>query len=53
MSGSSVSGRDNTGSITPDGVLDPVTIASCGIRPDSRAEQVSVEGFLKLAAALV
>ncbi len=34
------------------GVLDPVTIASCGIRPDARAEQVSVDGFLKLANAL-
>jgi 16S rRNA (adenine1518-N6/adenine1519-N6)-dimethyltransferase len=34
------------------GVLDPVGIASCGIRPDLRAEQVSVDGFLKLASAL-
>ena len=34
------------------GVLDPVGIASCGIRPDLRAEQVSVDGFLKLAGAL-
>jgi 16S rRNA (adenine1518-N6/adenine1519-N6)-dimethyltransferase len=34
------------------GVLDPVGIASCGVRPDYRAEQVSVEGFLKLASAL-
>jgi 16S rRNA (adenine1518-N6/adenine1519-N6)-dimethyltransferase len=34
------------------GVLDPVGIASCGVRPDHRAEQVSVEGFLKLASAL-
>lgn len=35
------------------GVLDAVTIASCGVRPDARAEQVPVTGFLKLAAALV
>ncbi len=34
------------------GVLDPVTIASCGIRPELRAEQVDIAGFLKLASAL-
>ncbi len=44
--------RRKTLSNSLDGVLDPLTIASCGIRPDSRAEQVSVEGFLKMAAAL-
>lgn len=33
------------------GVLDAVTIASCGVRPDTRAEQVSVAGFLDLARA--
>lgn len=33
------------------GVLDAVTIASCGVRPDTRAEQVSVSGFLDLARA--
>ena len=34
------------------GVLDAVTIASCGVRPEARAEQVDVAGFLKLASAL-
>ncbi len=34
------------------GVLDAVTIASCGLRPDARAEQVDVAGFLALARAL-
>lgn len=33
------------------GVLDAVTIASCGVRPDTRAEQVPVTGFLDLARA--
>lgn len=34
------------------GVLDAITIASCGLRPDTRAEQVDVAGFLSLARAL-
>lgn len=34
------------------GVLDAVTIASCGVRPDARAEQIDIAGFLKLASAL-
>jgi 16S rRNA (adenine1518-N6/adenine1519-N6)-dimethyltransferase len=33
------------------GVLDAVTIASCGLRPDARAEQIDVAGFLRLAQA--
>lgn len=34
------------------GVLDAVSIASCGVRPEARAEQVDVAGFLRLAQAL-
>ncbi len=31
--------------------LDAVTIASCGVRPEARAEQVDVAAFLRLAQA--
>jgi 16S rRNA (adenine1518-N6/adenine1519-N6)-dimethyltransferase len=33
------------------GVLDAVTIASCGLRQEARAEQVDIAGFLRLARA--
>lgn len=44
--------RRKTLSNALDGVLDPVTIASCGVRPEARAEQVDIAGFLKMAGAL-
>lgn len=44
--------RRKTLSNALDGVLDAVTIASCNVRPDARAEQVDVAGFLRLARAL-
>lgn len=34
------------------GVLDAVSIASCRLRPDARAEQVDIAGFLSLARHL-
>ncbi|GMU44562.1 MAG: 16S rRNA (adenine(1518)-N(6)/adenine(1519)-N(6))-dimethyltransferase RsmA [Xanthomonadales bacterium] len=43
--------RRKTLSNALDGVLDAVTIASCGVRPEARAEQVDVSGFLRLAHA--
>ena len=45
--------RRKTLSNALDGVLDAVTIASCNVRPDARAEQVDVAGFLRLARACV
>jgi 16S rRNA (adenine1518-N6/adenine1519-N6)-dimethyltransferase len=33
-------------------VADPVAIEAAGLRPDARAEQVEVAGFVRLANAL-
>jgi 16S rRNA (adenine1518-N6/adenine1519-N6)-dimethyltransferase len=44
--------RRKTLSNSLQGVLDPVTISSCDVRPDARAEQIDIDGFLRLARAL-